>query len=81
MTSGPVERVTVWPLSRTAVTRCTGMVASTSIAAPARAATRSCSRVGEVTAMGEHYDVALRDFGLLVAAVALAALAFDRRPA
>ena len=28
--------------------------------------------------MGEFYDVALRDFGLLVGAVALAALAFDR---
>lgn len=32
--------------------------------------------------MGEFYDVALRDFGLLVSALALAALAFDRdRPA
>jgi hypothetical protein len=31
--------------------------------------------------MGEYYDVALRDFGLLVAALALAALAFDRRRA
>lgn len=32
--------------------------------------------------MGEFYDVALRDFGLLVGALALAALAFDRdRPA
>ena len=29
--------------------------------------------------MGEYYDVALRDFGLLVAALALASLAFDRR--
>lgn len=29
--------------------------------------------------MGEYYDVALRDFGLLVGALALAALAFDRR--
>ena len=28
--------------------------------------------------MGDNYDVALRDFGLLVAALALAALAFDR---
>ena len=28
--------------------------------------------------MGEFYDVALRDFGLLVAALALAALAWDR---
>ncbi|MDN5746811.1 MAG: hypothetical protein L0H31_17095 [Nocardioidaceae bacterium] len=28
--------------------------------------------------MGDFYDVALRDFGLLVAALALAALAFDR---
>jgi hypothetical protein len=28
--------------------------------------------------MGDYYDVALRDFGLLVAALALAALAFDR---
>ena len=28
--------------------------------------------------MGEFYDVALRDFGLLVGAVALAALAWDR---
>ena len=29
--------------------------------------------------MGEFYDVALRDFGLLVGALALAFLAFDRR--
>ena len=29
--------------------------------------------------MGEYYDIALRDFGLLVGALALAALAFDRR--
>ena len=29
--------------------------------------------------MGEYYDVALRDFGLLVGALALALLAFDRR--
>lgn len=28
--------------------------------------------------MGEYYDVALRDFGLFVAALALAVLAFDR---
>jgi hypothetical protein len=28
--------------------------------------------------MGEFYDVALRDFGLLVAALSLAALAWDR---
>lgn len=28
--------------------------------------------------MGEYYDVALRDFGLLISALALAALAFDR---
>ena len=28
--------------------------------------------------MGEYYDVALRDFGLLVAALALAVLAWDR---
>ena len=28
--------------------------------------------------LGEYYDVALRDVGLLVAALALAALAFDR---
>ena len=28
--------------------------------------------------MGEYFDVALRDFGLLVGALALAALAFDR---
>ena len=28
--------------------------------------------------MGAYYDVALRDFGLLVGALALAALAFDR---
>jgi len=28
--------------------------------------------------MGEYYDVALRDFGLLVGALALAVLAFDR---
>ena len=31
--------------------------------------------------MGEYYDVALRDVGLLVAALALAALASDRREA
>jgi hypothetical protein len=31
--------------------------------------------------MGEFYDVALRDFGLLVGALALAVLAFDRRKA
>jgi hypothetical protein len=29
--------------------------------------------------MGDYYDVALRDVGLLVAALALAVLAFDRR--
>ena len=29
--------------------------------------------------MGDYYDVALRDFGLLVGALALAALAFGRR--
>ena len=29
--------------------------------------------------MGEYYDVALRDFGLLIGALALAVLAFDRR--
>ena len=32
-----------------------------------------------LVSMGEYYDVALRDFGLLVAAVALAVLAADRR--
>ncbi len=31
-----------------------------------------------LVSMGEYYDVALRDFGLLVGALALAALAFDR---
>lgn len=31
--------------------------------------------------MGEFYDVALRDFGLLVGALALTALAWDRAPA
>jgi uncharacterized membrane protein YphA (DoxX/SURF4 family) len=31
--------------------------------------------------MGDYYDVALRDFGLLVGALALAALAFDRHKA
>jgi hypothetical protein len=31
--------------------------------------------------MGEYYDVALRDFGLLVGALALASLAFDRHRA
>ena len=31
--------------------------------------------------MGEYYDVALRDFGLLVGALALAVLAFDRHQA
>ena len=32
-----------------------------------------------LVSMGEYYDVALRDFGLLVAAVALAVLAAGRR--
>ncbi|MCD6640627.1 MAG: hypothetical protein LT071_12030 [Nocardioides sp.] len=32
----------------------------------------------DLVTMGEYYDVALRDFGLLVGALALAALAFDR---
>lgn len=31
-----------------------------------------------LVSMGAYYDVALRDFGLLVAALALAVLAFDR---
>ena len=31
--------------------------------------------------LGDYYDIALRDFGLLVAALALTALAWDRRPA
>lgn len=31
-----------------------------------------------LVSMGQFYDVALRDFGLLVGALALAALAFDR---
>lgn len=31
-----------------------------------------------LVSMGTYYDVALRDFGLLVGALALAALAFDR---
>jgi hypothetical protein len=31
--------------------------------------------------MGEYYDIALRDFGLLVGALALAVLAFDRHRA
>lgn len=33
-----------------------------------------------LVSMGEYYDVALRDFGLLVAALALAVLAAGRRP-
>lgn len=37
--------------------------------------------ITNLVTMGEYYDVALRDFGLLVAALALAALAFDRRRA
>lgn len=37
--------------------------------------------IANLVTMGEYYDVALRDFGLLVAALALAALAFDRRRA
>lgn len=32
----------------------------------------------DLVTMGEYYDIALRDFGLLVGALALAALAFDR---
>jgi hypothetical protein len=31
-----------------------------------------------LVSMGDFYDIALRDFGLLVGALALAALAFDR---
>jgi hypothetical protein len=31
-----------------------------------------------LVSMGDYYDIALRDFGLLVGAVALAVLAFDR---
>ena len=31
-----------------------------------------------LVSMGDYYDVALRDFGLLVGALALAVLAFDR---
>lgn len=34
-----------------------------------------------LVSMGEFYDVALRDFGLLVAALALIALAWDRHRA
>lgn len=32
----------------------------------------------DLVSMGQFFDIALRDFGLLVAALALAALAFDR---
>jgi hypothetical protein len=32
-----------------------------------------------LVSMGDYYDIALRDFGLLVGALALAVLAFDRR--
>ena len=32
----------------------------------------------DLVALGDYYDVALRDFGLLVGALALALLAFDR---
>lgn len=31
-----------------------------------------------LVSLGDYYDVALRDFGLLIGALALAALAFDR---
>lgn len=31
-----------------------------------------------LVSMGEYYDIALRDFGLMIGALALAALAFDR---
>ena len=31
-----------------------------------------------LVSLGDYYDIALRDFGLLVGALALAALAFDR---
>lgn len=34
--------------------------------------------VVNLVSMGEYYDVALRDFGLLVGAIALAVLAWDR---
>ena len=34
-----------------------------------------------LVSMGEYYDVALRDFGLFVGALALTALAFDRSKA
>ena len=36
------------------------------------------SSILNLVTMGEFYDVALRDFGLLVAALSLAALAWDR---
>lgn len=32
----------------------------------------------DLVSMGQYFDIALRDFGLLVGALALAALAFDR---
>ncbi|MEI7057792.1 hypothetical protein WBG06_18345 [Nocardioides sp. CCNWLW239] len=34
--------------------------------------------IANLVSMGDFYDIALRDFGLLVGALALAALAFDR---
>ena len=34
----------------------------------------------DLVTLGDYYDVALRDFGLLVAALALTALAWDRVP-
>ena len=39
--------------------------------------------IANLLILGDYYDVALRDFGLLIAALALARLAtgFDRRPA
>jgi hypothetical protein len=37
--------------------------------------------IGNLLLLGDHYDVALRDFGLLLAALALARLATAFRPA
>jgi hypothetical protein len=36
--------------------------------------------IGNLLLLGDHYDVALRDFGLLLAALALARLAFAFQP-
>ena len=50
VTRGPVETVTVWPLSRSAAIRRRGILASSRVAIPAQSVTSARSRSGDVTA-------------------------------